>query len=177
MRYRVLTAFKFMFLLNMSCPHRQAAKLLKSAHKKAPGDYITLLHLAEMHTHDNNFDEAVHLLRKARRLAETDIDTSAQSGNTAEAAVAAARAVLFAGADAPSSGVQGATQAHTAEFARRAKQSRTESLANIISLLGINLFRQLPARPEVRQCCVLFLSSWFVRDKKYMADKRELQFI
>jgi len=137
------------FLIILFSRHFQASKLLKSAHKKCPGDYITLLHLAEMHTHDNSFDEAVHLLRKARRLAEADMDTSAQGGNSAESAVAAARAALFVGADSASSAVQGATQAHTAEFARRAKQSRTESLANIISLLGINLFRQLPARPEV----------------------------
>lgn len=116
-----------------------------------------------MHTHDNNFDEAVHLLRKARRLAETDIDTSGEGGNTAEVAVGAARAVLFAGAEQTSA-------AHTTEFARRAKQSRTESLANIISLLGINLFRQLPARPEVRclkedaslLCFVFFLLPCFL---------------
>jgi len=41
------------------------------------------------------------------------------------------------------------SQAHIAEYVRRAKQPRNESLANIISLLGINLFRQLPSRPEV----------------------------
>ena len=121
--------------------------MLKSAHKKAPHDYIALLHLAEMHTHDNNFDEAVHLLRKARRLAESEISESSNQGiNPEEAAAAAARAAILTGAECvPPS----ASSAHIAEYARRAKQSRNESLANIISLLGINLFRQLPSRPEV----------------------------
>jgi len=35
---------------------KEASKLLKSTHKKAPHNYIALLHLAELHTHDNNFD-------------------------------------------------------------------------------------------------------------------------
>jgi len=126
--------------------------LLKSAHKKAPHNYIALLHLAEMHTHDNNFDEAVHLLRKARRLEESEISDSSNQGiNPEEAAAAAARAAILIGAETVTLSV---SQAHIAEYARRAKQSRNESLANIISLLGINLFRQLPSRPEVRGACI-----------------------
>lgn len=128
--------------------------MLKSAHKKAPHNYIALLHLAEMHTHDNNFDEAVHLLRKARRLAESEISDCSNQGISPEEA--AARAAILIGAETVTLGV---SQAHIAEYARRAKQSRNESLANIISLLGINLFRQLPSRPEVRNAsiiCVFF---------------------
>lgn len=129
----------------------QAGKLLKAASKRSPSDYIALLHLAEMQTHRTNFDEAVHLLRKARKLAEEDLRSFSSPGSgwggqredagAAAAKVGAARSATLS-CSSPTAG---------AEYGRRAQRACEESLANIVALLGINLFRQLPTRPEVSE--------------------------
>lgn len=154
---------------------------MKSAHKKAPGDFIALLHLAELNTHENNFDEGVHLLRKARRLSEAVLAEQQQQGpggsyssgrdsgdNNKGAVEAAIRAAVFSaptstataatgtvgtvGAAVGAAGTVGGLSQQTAQaYQRRAQRAQEETLANIISLLGINLFRQLPARPEVQR--------------------------
>jgi hypothetical protein len=103
------------------------------------------LHLAEMHTHKSHFDQAVQLLRKARRLAEEARAREGEEGGAAGRIAAARASVLGAGQGSDS------TQKRMQEYMQRTHRANTESLANVIALLGINLFRQLPTRPEVSE--------------------------
>ena len=125
---------------------------MKSAHKKAPTDHIALLHLAELHTHASKFDEAVHLLRKARRITESALG-SLESGSSDDESLSASTSRIAAAREAVLGGCSADADTKRAavaqEYSRRAKRACEESLANVISLLGINLFRQLPSRPEV----------------------------
>jgi hypothetical protein len=127
------------------------------AHRRDPAEAVTLLHLAEMHTHQNNFDEAVRLLRKARRLAETavaSLESGAGANSEDDAAqkaseIARVRAEICSGHAASEHNHTGDRSAE-GQYLQRARRAWDETLANIVALLGINLFRQLPNRPEVR---------------------------
>ena len=186
----------------------QAASLLKGAMKRDPENAVTILQLAELHTHDNNFDQAVKLLLKARRLVEASARAGGSSGsngcggnegfggfgfnfndfmqgsnykasasnNSAPvatppevlSAATTRAAVLGINTTSPAPASPGNTTITTAftsamatptpgagapstsdQHVKRVQRAEDESLCNIISLLGINLFRQLPARPEV----------------------------
>lgn len=145
-----------------------AEVLLREAEAMAPSSATVLLHLAEMDIHRNSFAEALASLRKGMRLTNTSSlpdDCGEAAAYRAEYLYSLQQLVAdigegiggkHASIDCKANGYghsNGQKQQQLREIQNELKEryegAMQEAQANVMSLMGVTLFRANPMRPEI----------------------------
>ena len=147
----------------MSC---QASELLIKVSQVDDTNALALLHLAELASHKNSFEEAIKHLRLAHKISNKSISNGSGSGYD-DATVAVRLASNIAHAEkrwkvlghrsrhaTTTTTTIGATTVTVpvdpiVQYVRRMGRAASETAANIHSLMGISQFRMNPSQPEV----------------------------
>ena len=137
---------------------------------------VALLHMAELESHRNRFDEAIKHLRQANKIFNkssfNSSSYSSRGGSNSDNAGRHAVDMRYialphaerrwkmlshggGGSASSSSSLKGTTFTLTTmdpidQYAKRMGRAATETAANIHALMGITQFRSNPSQPEVR---------------------------
>ena len=152
----------------MSC---QASELLIKVSQVDDTNALALLHLAELASHKNSFEEAIKHLRLAHKISNKSISNGSGYGygsgyDDATAAIRLASNIAHAEkrwkvlghrsrhATNTTTTIRAATTVTVpvdpiVQYVRRMGRAASETAANIHSLMGISQFRMNPSQPEV----------------------------